>query len=65
MTQRSKKGRGKAATPHIREEMLRLLDPTLIRVDRVAYDRFAAILDRPADEDGFERLMNVTRPWDP
>lgn len=40
-----------------------LLDQTLIRVDRADYDRFVAILDRPPDAEGFERLMSARRPW--
>lgn len=41
-----------------------LLDQTLLRVDPETYDRFLAILDRPAGGSGVERLMRAAQPWD-
>jgi uncharacterized protein (DUF1778 family) len=40
-----------------------LLDMTLVRVDRQTYEHFLAVLDRPPDGEGFERLMRAPNPW--
>lgn len=42
-----------------------LLDQTLVRVDGQTYEHFLAVLDRPPEGDGFERLMRTPRPWKP
>jgi uncharacterized protein (DUF1778 family) len=42
-----------------------LLDQTLVRVDRQTYEHFMAVLDRPPEGEGFERLMRAPRPWKP
>lgn len=39
-----------------------LLDQTLVRVDRKAYDHYIAVLDRPPGK-AFDRLMKAPRPW--
>jgi uncharacterized protein (DUF1778 family) len=36
---------------------------TLVRVDRETYEHFLAVLDRPPDGEGFERLMRAPNPW--
>lgn len=40
-----------------------LLDQTLIRLDRPAYDHFLSVLDQPPCGAGFDRLMNIQKPW--
>jgi uncharacterized protein (DUF1778 family) len=40
-----------------------LLDQTLIKVDRAAYNHFLKALDQPPDAEGFARLMNAPTPW--
>jgi uncharacterized protein (DUF1778 family) len=40
-----------------------LLDQTLVRVDRAAYNHFLKVLDQPPNAKGFARLMNVPKPW--
>jgi uncharacterized protein (DUF1778 family) len=40
-----------------------LLDQTLVRVDREAYNHFLKVLDQPPNTEGFARLMNAPKPW--
>lgn len=40
-----------------------LLDQALVRVDQKTYDYFLEILDRPPNNEGFERLMAAPKPW--
>ena len=40
-----------------------LLDQTLFRVDRAAFDDFIAALDRGPDPAGAKRLMSTPAPW--
>jgi uncharacterized protein (DUF1778 family) len=40
-----------------------LLDQTLVKLDRVAYDHFLKVLDQPPNAEGFARLMNAPKPW--
>jgi uncharacterized protein (DUF1778 family) len=40
-----------------------LLDQTLVKLDPETYRQFVEVLDRPPGGDGFERLMNVRKPW--
>ena len=40
-----------------------LLDQTLIRLDQKTYDHFLSVLDQPPTSAGFDRLMQVDRPW--
>lgn len=42
-----------------------LLDQTLVRVDEDSYRHYLAILDRPPSGEGFERLINAPKPWQP
>lgn len=42
-----------------------LLDQTLVRVDTQSYAHYLAALDEPPGGEGFERLMNAPRPWQP
>ena len=41
-----------------------ILDQTLVRVDAAVFDDLAAVIDRPAEGDGFDRLMSAATPWD-
>jgi hypothetical protein len=41
----------------------RLLDQTLVRVDRETYEHFLAVLDHPPAGEGYERLMAAPSPW--
>ena len=41
-----------------------LLDQTLVRVDQATYDHFLAVLDKPASGEGYERLMQASKPWE-
>ncbi|GAA6616106.1 DUF1778 domain-containing protein [Scytonema sp. NUACC26] len=41
-----------------------LLDQTFVRVDEETYQHFLNVLDAPPHNEGFERLMNVKKPWD-
>ncbi len=64
------KSRGKSRTEFMIDAALRsaeeaLLDQTLVRVDAEAYAQFVAILDQAPDSEGFNRLMNVRKPWTP
>lgn len=40
-----------------------ILDQTVLHVDAGAYDGLLEILDRPADSEGFARLMSAPKPW--
>jgi uncharacterized protein (DUF1778 family) len=40
-----------------------LLDQTLARVDREAYEHFLAVLDQPPAGEDYERLMAAPTPW--
>ncbi|GAB1538187.1 DUF1778 domain-containing protein [Scytonema sp. NUACC21] len=40
-----------------------LLDQTFVRVDEETYQHFLNVLDSPPCNEGFERLMNVNKPW--
>ena len=40
-----------------------LLDQTLVRVDKDAYQHFLKVLDQPPRNKGFERLMKAAKPW--
>lgn len=40
-----------------------ILDQTLVRVDPENYRHFLAVLDTPPGGEGFERLMNASKPW--
>jgi uncharacterized protein (DUF1778 family) len=40
-----------------------LLDQTLVKVDSESYHHYLAVLDRPPEGEGFDRLMNAPRPW--
>ncbi|MBN9983104.1 DUF1778 domain-containing protein [Rhizobium laguerreae] len=42
-----------------------LLDQTLVRVDPESYKHDLAVLDQPPRGEGFERLMNAPKPWQP
>ncbi len=42
-----------------------LLDQTLVRVDEDSYRHYLSILDQPPAGEGFERLMNAPKPWQP
>jgi uncharacterized protein (DUF1778 family) len=42
-----------------------LLDQTLVRVDPDSYKHYLAVLDQPPNSEGFERLMNTRKPWQP
>lgn len=42
-----------------------LLDQTLVRVDADSYRHYLSILDQPPGGEGFERLMNAPKPWQP
>lgn len=62
------KARGKTRTEFMIDAALRsaeeaLLDQTLVRVDAETYAQFVDALDRPPGGEGFERLMNVRKPW--
>lgn len=41
-----------------------LLDQTFLRVDEETYQHFLNVLDVPPHSEGFERLMNVKKPWE-
>jgi len=40
-----------------------ILDQTLVRVDPESYRSYLAVLDTPPGGEGFERLMNASKPW--
>jgi uncharacterized protein (DUF1778 family) len=42
-----------------------LLDQTLVQVDPDSYKHYLAVLDQPPGGEGFERLMNAPKPWQP
>jgi uncharacterized protein (DUF1778 family) len=42
-----------------------VLDQTLVRVDSKSYQHFLKVLDQPPSSEGFARLMNVPKPWEP
>ena len=42
-----------------------LLDQTLVRVDHDSFQHYLAALDKPPSGDGFARLMNAPKPWQP
>jgi uncharacterized protein (DUF1778 family) len=42
-----------------------LLDQTLVRVDQETYEHFLRVLDHPPSGEGFNRLMQARRPWEP
>ena len=42
-----------------------LLDQTLVRVDRETFEHFLPALDHPPSGEGFNRLMQASRPWEP
>ena len=42
-----------------------LLDQTLVRVDHESFQHYLAALDKPPSGDGFARLMNAPKPWQP
>ncbi len=42
-----------------------LLDQTLVQVDPDSYKHYLAVLDQPPRGEGFERLMNAPKPWQP
>ncbi|MGO4112321.1 DUF1778 domain-containing protein [Rhizobium ruizarguesonis] len=42
-----------------------LLDQTLVRADPDSYKHYLAVLDQPPSGEGFERLMNAPKPWQP
>ena len=42
-----------------------LLDQTLMRVDLESFQRYLEVLDQPPSGEGFDRLMNVRKPWQP
>jgi uncharacterized protein (DUF1778 family) len=41
-----------------------LLDQTFLRVDEETYQHFLNVLDAPPENEGFQRLMNVKKPWE-
>jgi uncharacterized protein (DUF1778 family) len=42
-----------------------LLEQALVSVDAESYDHYLDLLDKPPGNEGFQRLMNVTKPWQP
>lgn len=42
-----------------------LLDQTLLRVDQETYAHFLSVLDQPPGGEGYERLMQAEKPWQP
>jgi uncharacterized protein (DUF1778 family) len=42
-----------------------LLDQTLVRVDPESFKHYLDMLDRPPSGEGFARLMNAPKPWQP
>jgi uncharacterized protein (DUF1778 family) len=42
-----------------------LLDQTLVRVDPESFKHYLDVLDRPPSGEGFARLMNAPKPWQP
>ena len=42
-----------------------ILDQTLVRVDPDSYRHYLEVLDAPPGGEGFERLMNASKPWQP
>jgi uncharacterized protein (DUF1778 family) len=42
-----------------------LLDQTLVRVNPDSHKHYLAVLDRPPSGEGFKRLMNAPKPWQP
>ncbi|OHV19178.1 DUF1778 domain-containing protein [Rhizobium sp. RMa-01] len=42
-----------------------LLDQTLVQVDPDSYKHYLSVLDQPPSGEGFERLMNAPKPWQP
>jgi uncharacterized protein (DUF1778 family) len=42
-----------------------LLDQTFVRVDPDSHKHYLAVLDQPPTGEGFERLMNAPKPWQP
>lgn len=62
--------RGKSRTDFMIDAAYRaaedaLLDQTLVRVDEESHRHYLAILDQPPGGEGFERLMNAPKPWQP
>jgi uncharacterized protein (DUF1778 family) len=41
-----------------------LRDQRLVRVDQETYDYLIEVLDRPPAGEGYERLMQATKPWE-
>jgi uncharacterized protein (DUF1778 family) len=39
------------------------LDQRLVKLDRQTYQQFVQVLDEPPGGAGFERLMNLAKPW--
>jgi len=42
-----------------------LLDQTLVRVDAESFQHYLDVLDQPPSGEGFARLMNAPKPWQP
>ena len=42
-----------------------LLDQALVNVDSASYAHYLAVLDQPPSGEGFARLMNAPKPWQP
>lgn len=42
-----------------------LLDQTLVRVDAESFRHYLDVLDQPPSGEGFARLMNAPKPWQP
>lgn len=62
--------RGKSRTDFMIDAAYRaaedaLLDQTLVRVDEDSYRHYLSLLDQPPSDEGFERLMNARKLWQP
>ncbi|MGV8938786.1 MAG: DUF1778 domain-containing protein [Allorhizobium sp.] len=42
-----------------------LLEEALVRVDPESFAQYLVVLDQPPSGDGFVRLMNAAKPWQP
>jgi uncharacterized protein (DUF1778 family) len=42
-----------------------LIDQTLVQGDPNSYKHYLSVLDQPPGGEGFERLMNAPKPWQP
>lgn len=41
-----------------------VVDQALVKVDEDSFQHYLSILDKPPGGDGFEKLMNASRPWE-